>query len=67
MIHNRKICDQIDMTDEDMDILLRLNVPIEPRHTDRRDYFLMCCREAGKARGYISPLQLQNSIFCLSK
>lgn len=48
MIHNRTVCRQVDWTREDLDILLGLKTPCEPRADDRKDARLMSYVAAGK-------------------
>lgn len=63
MIHTRNICKQVDMTDEDMSILIGLKLACEPRKADRRDFHIMRCRDAARVRGYKSPIEVEKSIF----
>ena len=50
MIHNRNVCNQVDMTDIDLSILLNLGIPCEPRMTDRMDAEIMLARTKAHER-----------------
>ena len=65
MNHNRTICNQIDMTDNDLSILLCLSTPIEPRKTDRTDAEIMLLRTNARNRG-ASPVEIENNVLALS-
>ena len=64
MIRNRTICKQVDMTDNDLSILLHLSLSIEPRKTDRRDADIMRLRTAAHTRG-ASPVDIQTVVLNL--
>ena len=65
MIHNRKVCNQVDMTDNDLLILLGLSIPIEPRKTDRTDAEIMLLRTKAHNRGGTAT-EIQNNVLALS-
>jgi hypothetical protein len=54
MIHNRTINradNQVDLTDNDLLILLYLKTPVEPRKYDRQDAAIMRARTLAHNRG----------------
>ena len=61
MIHNRNVCKQVDLTDNDLLILLHLGVPVEPRKTDRQDAAIMKLRALASDRG-ATPAEIQANV-----
>jgi len=61
MIHNRTICKQVDMTDNDLLILLNINIPCEPRKEDRLSAEIMLARTKAHLRG-ATPAEIQRNV-----
>ena len=61
MIHNRNVCKQVDMTDNDLLILLHLEIPVEPRKHDRQDASIMLARTKAHNRG-ATPAEIQDTV-----
>ncbi len=61
MIHNRTICKQVDLTYIDLEILLRLSIPHEPRLYDRCDSLIMLARTRAAIRG-ANPVEIQETV-----
>jgi len=54
-------CTQVDLTDNDLLILLHLGVPCEPREQDRRDAAIMHVRTVAHLRGD-TPQEMERNI-----
>lgn len=59
MIHNRNVCNQVDMTDDDLNIFLGLALMCEPRKGDRKDAEIMLNRTKQDAK----PAEIQRLVF----
>jgi len=62
MNKNRTV--QIDMSNEDMDILLGINLPVEPRKHDRQDAAIMHLRTTAHGRG-ATPAEIERNVLAL--
>ena len=61
MLTNRKTCRQVDLTDIDLDIMLKLSTPIESRKDDRMDSAIMLARTSAHGRG-ANPVEIQLNV-----
>lgn len=52
---------QVDMADQDMDIILTLSIPIEPRKEDRQDALIMLARTRAHGRG-ATPAEVEANV-----